>query len=182
MFKVLIVDDEPFIRLGLKKMINWENEGFSIIGEARNGVEALSIVNTESIDLIITDISMPKMDGISFINNIRKYNKNVKIVFLTGYREFEYAKQGIRLGVKEYLLKPINPTELLSVLRNIREVLADKLKIEKALDEVNNKEIIDIIQGKSRDINVITKYFTKKYVNVCKVEIENFDDIFLYYL
>ena len=177
MFKVLIVDDEPFIRLGLKRMINWEDEGFSIIGEARNGVEALSIVNTESIDLIITDISMPKMDGISFINNLRKYNKNVKIVFLTGYREFEYAKQGIRLGVKEYLLKPINPTELLSVLRNIRDVLEDELKIEKALDEVNNKEIIDIIQGKSKDINVITKYFTKEYVNVCKVEIENFDDI-----
>lgn len=177
MFKVLIVDDEPFIRLGLKKMINWEEEGFSIIGEARNGVEALNIVNTESIDLIITDISMPKMDGISFINKLRKYNKNVKIVFLTGYREFEYAKQGIRLGIKEYLLKPINPSELLSVLRNIKEVLEDELAIEKALDEVNNKEIIDIIQGKNNNINMIRKYFTKEYVNICRVEIEDFDDI-----
>ncbi|MEN8078784.1 response regulator [Clostridioides difficile] len=176
MFKVLIVDDEPFIRLGLKKMINWEEEGFSIIGEARNGVEALSIVNTESIDLIITDISMPKMDGISFINKLRKYDKNVKIVFLTGYREFEYAKQGIKFGIKEYLLKPINPSELLSVLRNIKEVLEDELRIEKALDEVSNKEIIDIIQGKNKDINIIKKYFTKEYVNVCKVEIEDFDD------
>lgn len=177
MFKVLIVDDEPFIRLGLKKMINWEEEGFSIIGEARNGIEALNFVNTESVDLIITDISMPRMDGISFINNLRKYDQNVKVVFLTGYREFEYAQQGIRLGVKEYLLKPINPRELLSVLRNIREVLEEELRIEKALDEVTNKEIIDIIQGKNKDINIINKYFTKEYVNVCKVEVENFDDI-----
>ena len=104
MFRVLIVDDEPFIRLGLKKMINWEDEGFSIIGEARNGIEALNILNIEKVDLVITDISMPKMDGISFVNELRKYDQNIKVVFLTGYREFEYAKQGISLGVKEYLL------------------------------------------------------------------------------
>lgn len=177
MFKVLIVDDEPFIRLGLKKMINWEEEGFTIAGEARNGIEALNILNTESIDLVITDISMPKMDGIAFTNELRKYNKNISIVFLTGYREFEYAKQGISLGVKEYLLKPINPKELLNMLKNIKETLLSNLKIEKALDEVNNKEIIDIIQGKRQDIEDIRKYFSKKYVNVCKIEIDNFDDI-----
>ncbi|MDU7147828.1 MAG: response regulator [Clostridium sp.] len=177
MFKVLIVDDEPFIRLGLRKMVNWEEEGFTIVGEARNGIEALNLINTESIDLVITDISMPKMDGISFINELRKYDKKTKIVFLTGYKEFEYAKQGIRLGVKEYLLKPINPNELLSLIRNVKEILDEELKIEKALDEVNNKDLIDIIQGKSQDINIINKYFTKEYVNVSKVEIENFDDI-----
>lgn len=177
MFKVLIVDDEPFIRLGLKKMINWEEEGFKIVGEARNGVEALNILNTESIDLVITDISMPKMDGIEFISQLRKYNKKIHIVFLTGYREFEYAKQGITLGVKEYLLKPINPKELLSMLNNIKEILDKELKIEKALDEVNNKDIIDIIQGKRQDIEEVRKYFIKKYVNVCKIEIDNFDDI-----
>lgn len=177
MFKVLIVDDEPFIRLGLRKMINWEEEGFSIVGEARNGIEALNIVNSEEIDLVITDISMPKMDGISFINKLRKYDQNIKIVFLTGYREFEYAKQGISLGVKEYLLKPINPTELLNLLRNIKGILENELKFENILDEINNKEIIDIIQGKSKDINIINKYFRKKYVNVCKIEIDNFDYI-----
>lgn len=177
MFKVLIVDDEPFIRLGLKKMVDWEAEGFTIVGEARNGIEALNIINTESIDLVITDIGMPKMDGIALTNEIKKYNKKINIVFLTGYREFEYAKQGISLGVREYLLKPINPKELLNMLKNIKEILDNELKIEKAIDEVNNKDVIDIIQGKIQDVEGIKKCFTKSYVNVCKVEINNFDDI-----
>ena len=177
MFRVLIVDDEPFIRLGLKKMINWEEEGFSVIGEARNGIEALNILNIEKVDLVITDISMPKMDGISFVNELRKYDQNIKVVFLTGYREFEYAKQGISLGVKEYLLKPINPNELLNLLRNIKDLLEKELKIEKILDEISNKDIIDIIQGKSKDMEILNKYFDKKYINVCKVEIDNFDYI-----
>ena len=177
MFKVLIVDDEPFIRLGLKKMINWEDEGFSIIGEARNGIEALNILNIEKVDLVITDISMPKMDGISFVNELRKYDQNIKVVFLTGYREFEYAKQGISLGVKEYLLKPINPNELLNLLKNIKDLLEKELKIEKILDEISNKDIIDIIQGKSKDTDILNKYFDKKYINVCKAEIDNFDYI-----
>lgn len=177
MFRVLIVDDEPFIRLGLKKMINWEDEGFSIIGEARNGIEALNILNIEKVDLVITDISMPKMDGISFVNELRKYDQNIKVVFLTGYREFEYAKQGISLGVKEYLLKPINPNELLNLLKNIKDLLEKELKIEKILDEISNKDIIDIIQGKSKDTDILNKYFDKKYINVCKAEIDNFDYI-----
>lgn len=177
MFKVLIVDDEPFIRLGLKKMINWEDEGFSIIGEARNGIEALNILNIEKVDLVITDISMPKMDGISFVNELRKYDQNIKVVFLTGYREFEYAKQGISLGVKEYLLKPINPNELLNLLKNIKDLLEKELKIEKILDEISNKDIIDIIQGKNKDTEILNKYFDKNYINLCKVEIDNFDYI-----
>ncbi len=177
MFKVLIVDDEPFIRLGLKKMINWEEEGFSIIKEARNGIEALDIINTESIDLVITDISMPKMDGIEFTNELRKYDKKIKIVFLTGYREFEYAKQGIRLGIRDYLLKPINPKEVINLIRNIKESLDSELEIEKTLDEISNKDIIDIIQGKIKEIDKIKKYFNKEYVNVCKIEINNFDYI-----
>ena len=177
MFRVLIVDDEPFIRLGLKKMINWEDEGFSIIGEARNGIEALNILNIEKVDLVITDISMPKMDGISFVNELRKYDQNIKVVFLTGYREFEYAKQGISLGVKEYLLKPINPNELLNLLKNIKDLLEKELKIEKILDEISNKDIIDIIQGKNKDTEILNKYFDKNYINLCKVEIDNFDYI-----
>ena len=120
---------------------------------------------------------MPKMDGISFVNELRKYDQNIKVVFLTGYREFEYAKQGISLGVKEYLLKPINPNELLNLLKNIKDLLEKELKIEKILDEISNKDIIDIIQGKNKDTEILNKYFDKNYINLCKVEIDNFDYI-----
>ena len=174
MYRVLIVDDEPIIRLGLRKMINWEEEGFIVINDLKNGQEAIEFVHDENIDLIITDISMPRMNGIEFIREVRKHNKSIKVIFLTGYREFEYAVEGIKLGVEDYLLKPIDPKELKKVLIKIKKSIDEDFNLENIIE---SKNIIDIIQGKEKNIEQLDKYIEKEYLTVCKIEVEDFDNI-----
>ncbi len=174
MYRVLIVDDEPIIRLGLQKMIQWEKEGFVVVKDVKNGQEAIEFIHDEDIDLIITDISMPKMDGIELIREVRKHNKSIKVIFLTGYREFEYAVEGIKLNVEDYLLKPIDPKELKRVLIKIKKILDDKYELENIIE---SKGIIDIIQGKDKNLKLLEKHMQKEYLTVCKVEIDDFDNI-----
>ena len=100
MINILIVDDEPFIRQGLKILINWNFYGYNIIGEASNGNEAIKFVEKNKVDLIISDIKMPEMDGLGLAKNIyEKYNRKIKCIMLSGYYEFEYAKKAIKYGV-----------------------------------------------------------------------------------
>ena len=177
MYKVLIVDDEPIIRLGLRKMIKWEEEGFVVVKDAKNGKEAIEFIENENVDLIITDISMPIMDGIELVRLVRKYNKNIKIVFLTGYKEFDYAREGIKLGVEDYLLKPIDPKNLKNVLLKIRELLNENMKLKNILENIESKQILDVIQGKEKNVSILKKYIDKKYLTICKIDIENFDSL-----
>ena len=122
MINVVIVDDEPFIRQGLKILIDWEEYGFSITGEAANGKEAISLLECNNYDLIITDIKMPEVDGMELVKYIREHkSKDLKIIILSGYYEFEYAKQAIRYDVVDYILKPIQKEELIRVLLEFRE-------------------------------------------------------------
>ena len=132
MINVLIVDDEPFIREGLKILINWEEYGFIITGEATNGTEAISLLEDNNYDLIITDIKMPEVDGIELVEYIRNHkSKDVKIIILSGYYEFEYAKQAIRYNVVDYILKPIKKEELIRVLLEFKEVYSKEMKSAK---------------------------------------------------
>ena len=122
MINILIVDDEPFIRQGLRILINWNYYGYSIIGEASNGNEALKFIEKNNVDLIITDIKMPEMDGLALVKNIyEKWKKRIKCIMLSGYYEFEYAKTAIKYGVKEYILKPIEREELINILISFKE-------------------------------------------------------------
>jgi len=122
MINVVIVDDEPFIRQGLKILIDWEEYGFSITGEAANGKEAISLLECNNYDLIITDIKMPEVDGMELVKYIREHkSKDLKIIILSGYYEFEYAKQAIRYDVVDYILKTIQKEELIRVLLEFRE-------------------------------------------------------------
>ena len=124
MFSVLIVEDEPLMRQYLLNNLSSIHSDFQVISAVRNGIEAISILENASFDLIITDIQMPGMDGISFVKQLRDAGNSVPIIILTGYDEFEYARAGLRLGVAEYLLKPLSDSELCRVLEAI------KVKIE----------------------------------------------------
>lgn len=112
-YKILIADDEPMIREGLSEMLKNFNLPISIVGEARNGVEALKLAEMLEPDIIITDICMPKLSGLDFVERLNDVlHKNIRIIILSGFNEFEYARTAISLGVSAYLLKPVNEGEL----------------------------------------------------------------------
>ncbi|MEF2964492.1 response regulator [Paenibacillus sp. M1] len=126
--KALLVDDEIHILNNLSKVLPWEAIGFDIVGLAKNGVEALEAAIQHRPDLILCDIRMPVMDGMTLIQKLREQGLTGEILLLTGYQEFEYARTGIKYGVKDYICKPINYFELEEVVRQIAEQLREKRK------------------------------------------------------
>lgn len=129
-----IVDDEPIIRTGLSKMIDWQALGFEISALAQNGKQALEQQEIEKVDVIITDIEMPIMDGLRFIAQVREDEGEhsdlpKEIIVLTAYDDFQYAKTAIRYGVSEYVLKPIDEEELTQIMTQIKKHLDEKRAI-----------------------------------------------------
>ncbi|WP_434311640.1 response regulator transcription factor [Hominifimenecus sp. rT4P-3] len=119
MLSVLIADDEKAICFLLHKLIHWDELGLSPLGIASNGAEAYRIVEEQKPDIVITDIQMPVMNGLDLIEKVREVVPDTSFVIVSGYQEFEYAKQAIRFGVEDYLLKPIKEVELNSILQRI---------------------------------------------------------------
>lgn len=121
--KVFLVEDEIVIRDGIRKSINWEKEGYDFTGEASDGELAYPKILKATPDILITDIKMPFMDGLELSRLVRKELPDIKILILSGYDEFEYAKTAIKIGVTEYLLKPITAVKLLEVLGQVSETI-----------------------------------------------------------
>ena len=136
MYSVLIVDDEPLIRDGLKSLIPWSEYGFQVVDTAKDGPDALQKLKIHSIDLMIVDIRMPGMDGIQLIESIRKVNSDIHFIILSGYADFEYAQKAIRCNVTGYLLKPIDEDELLEILGPLKAKM-DQTKGGKQLQSHN---------------------------------------------
>ena len=122
MIKIFLVEDEIAIRKGIKNSIDWEKEGYEFVGEAGDGELAYPMILKTKPDILITDIKMPFMDGLQLSKLVRKELPATKILILSGYDEFEYAKEAIKLQVAEYLLKPISSAKLLDVLAQVKEV------------------------------------------------------------
>ncbi len=139
MFTVQLVDDEPIVRVGLRKLINWKELGFEVICESSNGEEALQQLESNHIDVIITDIDMPIMDGMTFMSHVRKKECSPEILILTAYGEFNYAKEAIKYGVLEYILKPIDEEEIVKVLKGIKKKLENKPKYTLSTDVSEKK-------------------------------------------
>lgn len=154
MKKILIVDDEKFIRLGLEMII--KNSFDSVELElAKNVQEALNKISEKEFDLIITDINMPGMSGIELIKNMRDSGKHTKIIVLSGFNEFEYARQCMKYGVKTYLLKPIDNEELVSSINEIFMTINEENSEEKVALLRELKYEIENREKKQRDINKI---------------------------
>lgn len=117
--KIFLVEDEIVIRNGIRNGIEWEKEGYEFVGEASDGELAYPMILEAKPDILITDIRMPFMDGLELCRLVREELPDIKILILSGYDEFDYAKEAIRLGVTEYLLKPITSAKLLDVLEKI---------------------------------------------------------------
>lgn len=126
MYRLMLVDDEPEIRDGLQEIINWEQEGFTVAGVAENGLEALQVAQAVNPDLVVTDIRMPFLDGLEMARRMRQMLPTVQFVVLSGYDEFDYARQAIQIQIRDYVLKPISSQEFLQVLRRVKQHLDEE--------------------------------------------------------
>jgi YesN/AraC family two-component response regulator len=123
MYKLLIVDDEPKIRKGLRYGYPWEEIGYVVAGEAANGLEALDFIAVCQVDVILTDVRMPVFSGIDLVMRLREESNRVKVILLSGYREFEYAQKAIQYGVYSYLVKPTVYDNVISIFGQLRDIL-----------------------------------------------------------
>ena len=121
MLKIFLVEDESVIREGFRDKIPWEQYGFQLVGEAGDGEMALPLIRKIRPDVLITDIKMPFMDGLSLSEIVKEELPKIKIIIISGYDDFEYARQAITVGVDQYLLKPITRTALRSALLEMKE-------------------------------------------------------------
>lgn len=119
--KILIVDDEPMICEGLSQTIDWESIGVEVKGIAYDGLEALNILKEQKIDIVLTDITMPNMDGLALTEELTALHSDIEVIMFSGYDEFEYARQALRLGVNDFLLKPIDIEELLKIVKRLQD-------------------------------------------------------------
>ncbi|MCT4598315.1 MAG: response regulator [Vallitalea sp.] len=139
MLKLILVDDEIAIRTGLCKVINWDEYGIEIVGLASDGKEALEMIIETKPDIIISDIRMPVMSGIDMLKNLKKMNLNAKVIFISGYNDFEYVKQGIKYGIENYLLKPIDKEELEQTIDTVIQKIDSEVK---NLDEIKKSQMV----------------------------------------
>ena len=123
MKKVMLVEDEEFILQGIRYIIDWEEIAMEVTSMAHNGKEALEMFRQEPADIVVTDVEMPLMNGLDLLEEIRKISPRTRFLILSGYDEFEYAKQAVRYQVMEYILKPVTPAELTEVLEKNPETV-----------------------------------------------------------
>jgi len=153
-YKLVLVEDESIIRENIKKSIEWSKYGYEFCGEAANGEQALEVIEEVIPDVVITDIRMPFMDGIELSRICKTLYPKMKILILSGYMEFSYAKEAIGIGVYDYLIKPITPMKLIKTLLKLKEVL-DNEQEEKRIIQLLKEEMKSIENRAINDSTVL---------------------------
>lgn len=149
--KVLIVDDEPIICQGLRQTVPWHEIGAEIIGVAYDGEEALEFIEQTEVDLVLSDVKMPVMDGLLLAEQISNRFPDIKLLIISGYGEFEYAKRAIKYGVKDYLLKPVEIDELMRIIKEIHEEIVQERKNE--LRSMLRQVLNSSVMGKDMELH-----------------------------
>lgn len=178
MFKLMIADDEPRIRRGLKNAVTWEQLGIKVVGEAEDGEVALRLAEETSPDIILLDICMPFLNGLDLIRKLNAVDRGCIIIIITGHDEFEYMQQSIKLKIFDYILKPVNKDNLKdTITRAIQELTKDREKrnylnwINKQLDdnmsELRNNFISNWLNGDMSFENIVSE------LNFLKISIQN---------
>ena len=159
MRKVLLVDDEPFILQGLKVVVDWNAEGFEVVRSCANGREAYEYLCGNSVDVILADIKMPEMTGIELLKRIREEKiSDAFFIVLTGFKDFSYIQTALRYDCMEYMLKPVEKTELLGVLRKIAKVSDERDEEAQSRQSMEQaylaRNLMALLFGKYDDANV----------------------------
>jgi two-component system, response regulator YesN len=149
--KVLIVDDEPIICRGLIQTVPWSDLDAEVVGEASDGEEAIELMESFEVDLVLSDVKMPMMDGLQLAEYLSLQHPDVRMVLISGYDEFEYAKRAMRLGVKDYLLKPVDIDELMKLVSMIHKETMKKKK--KDVEEVLNHILSSAVLGHNLELD-----------------------------
>lgn len=136
LYRIILVDDEEEVRKGIIRKIDWETLGFQVVGDAENGQDALEKIEQLEPDVVMTDIRMPYMDGLTLTSWIRQKYPSVKVLIFSGFDDFEYAQQAIKLNVTEYILKPVNVEELIQILNRVRENLDQEIEQRRDVDRL----------------------------------------------
>lgn len=156
MFTVMIVDDEPKLRLGLQSLIPWQELGYEIMGTAANGNEALRVGEEQIPDVMLVDIRMPGMDGLQLLQEIRRRGWDTHAVVLSGYADFEYAREALQYGVEGYLLKPVNKEELSTLLLKLHGQISAERLTKRVHQEAKSQEwaVYSLLSGSHDLVNV----------------------------
>ena len=176
---MLIVDDEPHIRKGIAEVIDWGNYGIRIVGTAEDGEQACQMALTLRPQIIITDIRMIRMDGLKLIERLKKEKLKSKYIIISGFSDFEYARQAICFGVKEYILKPFGKQKIIDTVISIRDEIlneaSEKSKLQKeknqlvqGLPAIKEKFFKELIEGRyifDKDINAKFELYD---IGLCK--------------
>lgn len=127
MFKVVVIEDESIVRRGIVQSINWDSVDCMVMGEAENGVKGIELIKRVQPDIVISDISMPELNGIDMIEALKRENITPKVIFLTAYDDFSYARDALRLQVSDYILKPFKDGEMEAAIMKIIEKIGGAL-------------------------------------------------------
>ncbi|TDF92323.1 response regulator transcription factor [Paenibacillus piri] len=177
MYKLLVADDETKIRNGICNYFPWTELGFEIVSEAKNGKQALDFILKHEVDVVLSDIKMPVMSGVELAEELYNRKSKTKVVFLTGYKEFDYAQKALIYGVKSYIIKPTKYEELLEVFSKIKAELDEERQKEAAapaIVETQAEETADeSAEGEGQN------YHEKKIAAIKSHVMEHYKDVTL---
>ena len=181
MYKVLLVDDDLNICKGLQRLIDWNGCGFLVAGVAKNGKEAYAMCENEAYDLVVTDIKMPEMDGLSLIKKLRENGNPAQIIIVSAYGEFSYAQEAIQYGVAYYLLKPVEEMVLEGYLSRIKEILDNHGETGRIFSNAQFEELYKLSSnGVIPEIkNYIRMHFAEQISINTLADMYNFSPVYL---
>ncbi|WP_159882089.1 response regulator transcription factor [Paenibacillus puerhi] len=156
MHKVLLVDDERIILEGISAVVDWKSANTELIGTARNGLEALDAIEENKPDIVISDIRMPAMDGLQLAAKVHERYPGIKLIMLSGFNEFEYARAAMQYGVKHYLLKPCNENKIVEALKDVSEELRQS--------EESERFVSNMREGLAKVLPHAKEQFLKEFV------------------
>ena len=165
MYKLVIADDEYEIRNGLCKFFPWNEIGFEVIGQAENGKKAFELLKSKSADVLLCDIMMPVMSGLELAKLLSDNKVKVRVIFFSGYKDFDYAQKALEYGVKSYILKSTNYNDLIRVFSKIKNELdqENQLSTNKPEHEISNENGMNFNE---KIISIIKSYVEKNYASV----------------